>query len=196
MDADAPRRFRGRAHLRTTGYAPADRSARSICVYLRESEDEQNCSSWHLAYKVRDKSESETAPRRQWRSDTAAARSASRATSRSTARMPIDHAESATMALPVGPVQAATRAKNSARAGECGRCAAAGVLRGVLMRIAEQMNIAESAGVVGIQRATVKTRLHSANECLRQHLAPHSRPYWEVHSHSAERAAICRRRPF
>jgi RNA polymerase sigma-70 factor (ECF subfamily) len=36
-----------------------------------------------------------------------------------------------------------------------------------MMRIVEQMSIEETAGLLGIPQATVKTRLHRANERLR-----------------------------
>src|SRR5689334_19698068 len=81
--------------------------------------------------------------------------------------LPLDHPGSATMAPPVGPEQAAARA-------EIGRMVEQAIdtlpwpFRAVfMMRVVEQMSIEETATALDIPVATVKTRLHRANQQLR-----------------------------
>jgi RNA polymerase sigma-70 factor, ECF subfamily len=81
--------------------------------------------------------------------------------------LPPDHAGSATMPLPAGPEQAAARAEIR-RILESAVDALPSEFRAVfMMRIVEQMSIEETAGLLDIPQATVKTRLHRANERLR-----------------------------
>jgi RNA polymerase sigma-70 factor (ECF subfamily) len=82
-------------------------------------------------------------------------------------QLPLDHAGSATMASPVGPEQAAARAEIQ-RVLERAVDALPSEFRAVfMMRVVEQMSIEETASLLGIPRATVKSRLHRANERLR-----------------------------
>jgi RNA polymerase sigma-70 factor (ECF subfamily) len=82
-------------------------------------------------------------------------------------QLPSDHTASATMAPPAGPEQAAARAEIR-RILEQAVDALPAEFRAVfMMRIVEQMSIEETAGLLGIPEATVKTRLHRANERLR-----------------------------
>ena len=85
-------------------------------------------------------------------------------------QLPPNHAGSATMAPPAGPEQAAARAEVR-RILENAVDALPSEFRTVfMMRIVEQMNIEETASLLGIPEATVKTRLHRANERLRSTL--------------------------
>jgi RNA polymerase sigma-70 factor (ECF subfamily) len=82
-------------------------------------------------------------------------------------QLPPDHAGSATMAPPAGPEQAAARAEIR-RILENAVDALPSEFRAVvMMRIVEQMSIEETANLLDIPQATVKTRLHRANERLR-----------------------------
>jgi RNA polymerase sigma-70 factor, ECF subfamily len=82
-------------------------------------------------------------------------------------QLPLDHTGSATMASPVGPEHAAAHAEIQ-RILEHAVDALPSEFRAVfMMRIVEQMSIEETAGLLGIPQATVKTRLHRANERLR-----------------------------
>jgi RNA polymerase sigma-70 factor, ECF subfamily len=82
-------------------------------------------------------------------------------------QLPADHAGSATMAAPLGPEHAAARAEIQ-RILEHAVDALPSEFRAVfMMRVVEQMSIEETAGLLGIPQATVKTRLHRANERLR-----------------------------
>jgi RNA polymerase sigma-70 factor (ECF subfamily) len=82
-------------------------------------------------------------------------------------QLPPNHAGSATMAPPAGPEQAAARAEVR-RILENAVDALPSEFRTVfMMRIVEQMSIEETAGLLRIPPATVKTRLHRANERLR-----------------------------
>jgi RNA polymerase sigma-70 factor, ECF subfamily len=82
-------------------------------------------------------------------------------------RLPADHAGAATMAPSAGPEQAAARAEVR-RILENAVDALPSEFRTVfMMRIVEQMSVEETAGLLGIPQATVKTRLHRANERLR-----------------------------
>jgi RNA polymerase sigma-70 factor, ECF subfamily len=82
-------------------------------------------------------------------------------------RLPLDHTGSATMTPPVGPEHAAARAEIQ-RLLETAVDALPSEFRAVfMMRVVEQMSIEETAGLLGIPQATVKTRLHRANERLR-----------------------------
>ena len=81
--------------------------------------------------------------------------------------LPADHAGSATMAKPAGPEHAAARA-------EVGRMVEEEIdklstpFRVVfMMRVVEQMSTEETSIALAIPAATVKTRLHRANEQLR-----------------------------
>jgi RNA polymerase sigma-70 factor, ECF subfamily len=82
-------------------------------------------------------------------------------------QLPLGHAGSATMATPAGPEHAAARAEIQ-RILETAVDALPSEFRAVfIMRVVEQMSIEETAGLLGIPQATVKTRLHRANERLR-----------------------------
>jgi RNA polymerase sigma-70 factor (ECF subfamily) len=82
-------------------------------------------------------------------------------------RLPPDHAGSATMPPPAGPEQAAARSEIR-RILENAVDALPMEFRAVfMMRVVEQMSIEETASLLGIPQATVKTRLHRANERLR-----------------------------
>ena len=81
--------------------------------------------------------------------------------------LPVDHPGSATMTAPAGPEHAAARA-------EIGRMVEKAIdtlsmpFRVVfMMRVVEQMSIEETSIALGIPVATVKTRLHRANQQLR-----------------------------
>ena len=81
--------------------------------------------------------------------------------------LPVDHPGSATMTAPAGPEHAAARA-------EIGRMVEQAIdtlsmpFRVVfMMRVVEQMSIEETSIALGIPVATVKTRLHRANQQLR-----------------------------
>jgi RNA polymerase sigma-70 factor, ECF subfamily len=82
-------------------------------------------------------------------------------------QLPPDHAGSATMPSPAGPEHAAARAEIQ-RLLETAVDALPPEFRAVfMMRVVEQMSIEETAGLLRIPPATVKTRLHRANERLR-----------------------------
>ncbi len=82
-------------------------------------------------------------------------------------QLPPDHAGSATMVPPAGPEQAAARAEIQ-RILERAVDALPPDFRTVfMMRVIEQMSIDETAALLDIPPATVKTRLHRANERLR-----------------------------
>ena len=81
--------------------------------------------------------------------------------------LPVDHSGSATMAPPVGPEHAAAHAEIR-RVVERAVDTLPTPFRVVfMMRVIEQMSIEETATALAIPAATVKTRLHRANEQLR-----------------------------
>lgn len=81
--------------------------------------------------------------------------------------LPMDHPGSATMARPVGPEHAAARAEIQ-RLVERAIDTLPPLFRVVfMMRVVEQMSTEETASTLAIPAATVKTRLHRANEQLR-----------------------------
>jgi RNA polymerase sigma-70 factor (ECF subfamily) len=82
-------------------------------------------------------------------------------------QLPAEHTGSVTMAPPAGPEHAAARAEIR-RFLEHAVDALPAEFRAVfMMRVVEQMSIEETAGLLDIPQATVKTRLHRANERLR-----------------------------
>ncbi len=84
--------------------------------------------------------------------------------------LPLDHPGSATMARPAGPEHAAAHAEIR-RVVERTIDTLPSPYRVVfIMRVVEQMSVEETATALGIPAATVKTRLHRANERLREAL--------------------------
>jgi RNA polymerase sigma-70 factor, ECF subfamily len=81
--------------------------------------------------------------------------------------LPADHPGSATMAPPVGPEQAAARAEIRRVVEQAVDTLATPFRVVFMMRVVEQMSIEETAAALAIPAATVKTRLHRANEQLR-----------------------------
>jgi RNA polymerase sigma-70 factor (ECF subfamily) len=82
-------------------------------------------------------------------------------------QLPAEHTGSVTMTPPAGPEHAAARAEIR-RILEHAVDALRAEFRAVfMMRVVEQMSIEETAGLLDIPQATVKTRLHRANERLR-----------------------------
>jgi RNA polymerase sigma-70 factor, ECF subfamily len=81
--------------------------------------------------------------------------------------LPVDHPGSATMAPPVGPEQAAARAEIRRVVEQAVDTLPTPFRVVFMMRVVEQMSIEETAITLAIPTATVKTRLHRANEQLR-----------------------------
>ena len=104
--------------------------------------------------------------------------------------LPVDHPGSATMAPPVGPEQAAARAEIRRVVEQAVDTLPTPFRVVFMMRVVEQMSIEETAITLAIPTATVKTRLHRADEQLRTctgwHLRRHSGGYLPV-----RRDALC-----
>ena len=81
--------------------------------------------------------------------------------------LPADHPGSATMAPPAGPEQAAARAEIRRVVEQAVDTLATPFRVVFMMRVVEQMSIDQTAAALAISAATVKTRLHRANEQLR-----------------------------
>jgi RNA polymerase sigma-70 factor (ECF subfamily) len=81
--------------------------------------------------------------------------------------LPIDHPGSATMAPSVGPEHAAARAEIRRMLEQAIDTLPPPYRVVFMMRVVEQMSIEETATALDIPAATVKTRLHRANERLR-----------------------------
>lgn len=81
--------------------------------------------------------------------------------------LPMDHPGSVTMTPMTGPEQAAARAEIRHILEQAIDALSQPYRVVFMMRVVEQMSIEETAAALGIPAATVKTRLHRANEHLR-----------------------------
>ena len=104
--------------------------------------------------------------------------------------LPVDHLGSATMAPPVGPEHAAARAEIRRVLEQAVDTLPTPFRVVFMMRVVEQLSIEETAAALAVPAATVKTRLHRANETTpcrpRRHFRRHPGGYIPV-----RRDALC-----